>query len=105
MSAFDGPLLAAAALLVLAGVAKIVRPDATVGALRSVGAPASVLAVRALGAWEATLGTAALIVGGVVVDVLVGAAYAAFLAFVVSARWRGGAVTSCGCFGRDDTPP
>ena len=105
MSAFDGPLLAAAALLVVAGVAKIVRPASTIGALRSVSAPATALSVRIVGVAESTLGATALIIGGVVVDVSIAAAYAAFLTFVLIARRRGGAVASCGCFGREDTPP
>lgn len=105
MSAFDGPLLAAALLLVVAGVAKIVRPESTVGALHSVSAPASTWSVRILGAGEIALGAAALIIGGVVVDTLVAVAYAAFLTFVLVARRHGGAVASCGCFGREDTPP
>ena len=36
---------------------------------------------------------------------LVAASYAAFTAFVLLARSRGGVLASCGCFGRADTPP
>ena len=31
--------------------------------------------------------------------------YLVFFAVVVSARWRGGPLATCGCFGRPDTPP
>jgi hypothetical protein len=37
--------------------------------------------------------------------VLVALSYLAFAAFVVAALRRGTMVGSCGCFGREDTPP
>lgn len=44
-------------------------------------------------------------VGGAVPTGLVAVAYLAFTAFLVLALSRGGAVSSCGCLGRPDTPP
>ena len=43
--------------------------------------------------------------GGAVVWALVAASYLAFAAFVVAALRRGTMLGSCGCFGREDTPP
>ena len=100
-----GPFLAAAALLVLAGVPKVVDPSSLVRALRSVGLPASAALVRLLAVGEVAVGTAALVVPGRVTGVLVLLAYVAFSAFVALALRRGGVLASCGCFGRPDTPP
>ena len=43
--------------------------------------------------------------GGRYAWLLVAAAYLGFAGFVVLAMSRGGAVSSCGCFGAPDTPP
>jgi hypothetical protein len=103
--ALDGPVLAAAALLVAAGAPKVVRPDDAVGALRSVGLRVPGPVVRGFGAAEAVLGAIALVAGGRIAVALVAASYAGFTAFVVHALRSGGAVSSCGCVGRPDTPP
>ena len=105
MAPTTGPLLVAAVLLVLAGAPKVVDPALAVGALRSVGARVPPVAVRAMGAVEAALGLATLLIGGRVLAGLVAASYAGFTAFLVVALRRGGAVSSCGCVGREDTPP
>ncbi|HEX5365051.1 MAG TPA: MauE/DoxX family redox-associated membrane protein, partial [Acidimicrobiales bacterium] len=99
------PALAAAGLLVAAGAAKVVDPSRTVGALRALHLPASDRSVRAGAAAEATLGAAALAVGGTAWWALVGASYVAFAAFVATALRAGTAVGTCGCFGGEDTPP
>jgi hypothetical protein len=100
-----GPFFAFALLLVVAGAMKALRPGTAVLALRSVGAPVPPVAVRAGGAFEAVLGVCAILVGGRLCALAVGASYAAFAVFVVVAMRRGGVVSSCGCFGRADTPP
>jgi hypothetical protein len=103
--ALDGPVLAAAALLVAAGAPKVARPDDALGALRSIGVRVPGAVVRGLGAAEAALGAIALLVGGRIAVALVAASYAGFTAFVLRALGTGGAVSSCGCVGRPDTPP
>jgi hypothetical protein len=105
VSVLLAPFAAAAMLLVAAGAPKARRPDPAVRALRSVGWRVPPAAVRVLGAAEAALGLVALTMGGRPVSVLVAVSYAAFTGFVVVALRRGGALASCGCFGRPDTPP
>lgn len=105
MAAITGPALAAAALLALAGAQKVLDPTMTVGALRALRMPASDLLVRAGAALELALGVAAVSVGGAALWVLVAASYLAFALFVLVALQRGTMLGSCGCFGREDTPP
>jgi hypothetical protein len=111
-----GLYLVAAGLLLVAGVAKAVRPDDTARALTALiartprGRAAIPLArarrlVRAGASTEAGLGLTALLLPRPVTAALVAASYAAFGAVVAYARWRGGPLATCGCFGRPDTPP
>jgi hypothetical protein len=83
----------------------VVHPANTVGALRSIGRRVRPVTVRAFGAGETALGIAALITGARVLAALVALSYAAFSVFLVVALRSGGAVSSCGCIGRADTPP
>jgi hypothetical protein len=106
-----GLYLIAAALLVAAGIAKAVRPDDTARALWALlprgCAPSQRRlrgAVRAGALAEAVLGLAALGVPRPLTAALVALSYAAFTVVVVYARARGGALATCGCFGRPDTP-
>jgi len=109
MSPAFGPYLAAAALLVGAGVAKARRPDDTARAVRQLTGRASLAAVsalvRCLAVAEALLGAAALAHPDPFSAALVGASYLGFTGFVLWARARGGALATCGCFGTPDTPP
>ncbi|MCW2549516.1 MAG: hypothetical protein JWN96_3976 [Mycobacterium sp.] len=109
MHSLAGPFAAFALLLILAGVAKAVRPLPTVRALRSVNLPSSKVAVRLLGAGESALALVALFASGRIVGsitaALVAVSYASFAAFVFYARARGGTISSCGCFGKADSPP
>jgi uncharacterized membrane protein YphA (DoxX/SURF4 family) len=105
MPALTAPLLVAALLLVAAGAAKVVDPTMTVGALRALGLPSKPLLVRAGALAEALIGVLAIVVGGAVWWSLVAASYLAFGAFVVVALRAGAMVGSCGCFGREETPP
>jgi hypothetical protein len=103
VEALTPPLLIAAALLVVAGVPKVLRPAATARALAGVGLPGRSSLVRLLGAAEVAIGTAAIAAGGPLPALAVGTAYLGFAAFVAIAMGRGGA--SCGCLGGDETPP
>jgi hypothetical protein len=95
----------AASLLAVAGALKVLDPAMTVGALRSMGLPSSPALVRAGAGVELALGVAALAVGGAALWSLVALSYLAFAAFVLAALRRGTMLGSCGCFGREDTPP
>jgi hypothetical protein len=110
VSVLAGPFAIAAVLLAVGGAAKAVRPRDTALALSAVGVkfppllPGRVV-VRVGGAVEAVVGVAALLVGGPVLCALVAASYLAFAGFVVVALRTGAPISSCGCFGKVDTPP
>ena len=99
-----GPFLAAAGLLVVAGVPKIVDPLPLVRALHAAGMPAGRLLVRAFAVAEVGVGGWALTAPGRLSAALVAAAYLVFTAFVARVLGRGGVLGSCGCFGKPDTP-
>jgi hypothetical protein len=103
--ALTAPALVSAILLALAGAQKLVDPTMTVGALRALRLPASPALVRGASAAELALGMAAVTVGGAPLWWLVALSYLAFAAFVVAALRKGTMIGSCGCFGREDTPP
>ena len=105
MPAFAGPLYVFSGLIVVAGAMKIVQPSITGGALRQSGLPGSTIVVRALGAGEIAIGLTAIATGSPASAWLVAIAYAGFTAFVVNALVRDLPVGSCGCFGKEDTPP
>ncbi len=105
MPVLTGPFLAAALLLVMAGLSKVADPAPLVRAGRSVGVPVLGPTVRVLAGVEVVLGAAAVLTGSRVAAALVSLSYAGFTAFVLLARRRGGVLASCGCFGRVDTPP
>lgn len=108
-----GPYLVACALLVIAGVMKLIRPDDTARAMALV-VPSHLrrlLQVRTLrvlirsGALaEVALGTVAMFLPRPVPAALVAASYAIFAGVVVYVRSQGGSLASCGCFGTLDTP-
>jgi hypothetical protein len=109
-----GLYMVACGLLVLAGVAKALRPGDTARALaelagarpgRRLGADRLAPVVRALAALEALVGVAALVEPRRPVAALVLLSYLAFAGFVCYARIRGGSLATCGCFGSPDTPP
>lgn len=105
MPTWGGPLVAAAVLLVLAAVPKIGYPDDTARALRSTGLPGTTTLVRGLAVAELAIGAYALLIGDRFSAILVAASYLGFSGFVLLARSRKGVVSSCGCFGKSDTPP
>lgn len=92
----------AAAVLVLAGAAKVRHPAGTVAALAGAGLRASGWPVRLLGVVEVAVGATVLSVGGVAPAAGAALLYAGFAAFVVRQRRRAGA--TCGCFGEERTP-
>jgi hypothetical protein len=102
-----GLYLVACGLLVIAGVAKAIRPGDTARALAGlipVPVPRMSIVVRLGSMGEAALGSAALIVPSTASAGMVAVSYAAFAITVAYARSKGGAIASCGCFGRPDTP-
>ncbi len=105
MGAWSGPFLVATLLLATAGLAKLVRPNDTVGALRAMGIRVPPVAVRTGGGAEAAVALGAALTGAPPLAAVVGASYLAFTIFVAVALARGLPIASCGCFGRIDTPP
>lgn len=104
-SALGATALAAAVLLVVAGLPKVLDPGDLVRALRSIGLPAHPLLVRAFALAEVLAGGAAIVLANRPALVAVALLHAGFTAFVLVALARGGVVASCGCFGQADTPP
>jgi hypothetical protein len=101
MAALDALFLVAAAVLLLAGMAKVHRPAPTARALADAGWPASDAIVRGLGGVEILVGLAALAVGGRIAATALGAAYLGVTAVAWRQR-RAGA--DCGCFGASTAP-
>ncbi|WP_432545534.1 MauE/DoxX family redox-associated membrane protein [Kineococcus sp. SYSU DK004] len=104
MNPLTVPLLVGAALLVVAGVAKVRRPRSTAQALRTQSLPSGTALVRLLGAAE-LLVVALALSGSPAGAWALAAAYAGFTAFVVLALVRRRPLSSCGCFGAADVPP
>lgn len=99
-SAWSGPLVVAAVVLVLAGAAKAWRPAGAARALAAFGLPPSTSLVRALAVVEVAIGGAAAVEGGRVAGAAVAACYLAFAAAVGPLARADG--SGCGCFGQDD---
>ncbi len=98
------PYAAAAVLLLVAGVPKVLDPEPTRRAAEQAGLPSSVAIVRLLGVAEVVVGGVALLVGGPLPALAVAAFYVGFAGVVTRALVRGD-VASCGCFNGDDSPP
>ena len=106
--ALAGPFLAAAGLLVVAGLPKVADPQPLVRALRSAGlalrpGPGAAL-VRTFAVAEVALGGWAVAAPGRANAALLAAAYLVFTVFVARVLLHGGVLGSCGCFGKPDTP-
>lgn len=101
----EGALAIAAALLVVSGVAKLIDPAPTAGALDAAGLPAQRSTVAVLGLVEILVGSAGLVFPGRWPPALVAAVYLGFAGFVGAALNGRFPLQSCGCFGRPDTPP
>jgi Methylamine utilisation protein MauE len=110
VSVLAGPFTIAVVLLAVGGALKAARPRDTAQALTAVGVqfpsffPARA-AVRVGGMVETVIGVGALLTGGPVLAALVAASYLAFAGFVLIALRTGAPISSCGCFGKVDTPP
>ena len=90
-------------VLVITGVAKMARPHDVEKALIALGLPRLPYVGVALGVGEVAIGVAALFVTfGLVVQ---GLLYLVFAGWVAVALHRNIPLASCGCLGRDDTPP
>lgn len=98
--------LSAVALTLLAasGIAKLVDPDPTVGAMTAAGLHSNRLTARSLGLAEILAAALGLAWGGVWLIAALGL-YTGFAVFTLMAVQRRIPVQSCGCFGREDTPP
>jgi len=99
---------AAAVLLIIAGMAKVMRPSTTADMLLSLGVREVGYLRRervavVLGIVETGIGIGALTIGGPVAAATVGVFYVGFAAAVLRALSVG--AVSCGCFGRVDAPP
>ena len=101
-----GLYLIGSVLLVLAGVAKAIRPGDTARALTEVlpGRLHLQGLVRAGAAAEALIGAVAFFIPRPFPAALVCASYLGFAAYVAYVRQRRGPLATCGCFGQPDTP-
>lgn len=92
------------ALLGASGVAKLFDPDPTAGAMRAAHLPAGRSIVRLLALLEIASALAGLAFGGYWVSGAL-VLYLGFTLFTAAAVRGRIPVQSCGCFGREDTPP
>ena len=100
-----GPLAALALLLLAAGVAKLVAPEATAAALVALGLPPGASpgwGARALGAGEVALSVWVLTAGSRAAAMGLALAHLAFTA--VTVRLISRPSVPCGCFGAPDAP-
>ena len=105
MLAHSGPTLALLGLLALAGGMKAASPDATSGALRAAGLPHARVLVQGMGLVEVLIGVSGIVLGSSIPAVAAAGFYAGFTWFVVHALRHQLPISSCGCFGANDTPP
>ncbi|HYH29309.1 MAG TPA: MauE/DoxX family redox-associated membrane protein [Pseudonocardia sp.] len=104
MPALFVPYVAAAVLLLVAGIPKAIDPEPTRRAASGAGLPSGTATIRAFGVAEAALGAAALLLDSWVPAALVALTYAGFAAVVARGLVRGD-MESCGCFNGEDSPP
>lgn len=90
-------------VLVITGAAKIVKPHDVEKALVALGLPRIPYAGLALGIGEVAVGIGALFLSPALI--IQGSLYLAFAIWVTVALQRNVPLASCGCLGRDDTPP
>ena len=91
-------------LLVVAGAAKLRRPEPSVPTLHALGLPARAWLIRAGAAVELAVGAAGLAAWRTAAAA-VATPYAGFAVVTGIQLVRGGPSASCGCFGTDDVPP
>jgi hypothetical protein len=95
----NGLLAVGALLLAGAGAAKVAKPRNTALAM---GLAPSV--IRAGAAAELMVGLGALVSAAPVTAILVGASYVGFAIYVGGSLLRHAPLSTCACFGEDDTP-
>jgi hypothetical protein len=105
VNALAGPWTIVTGLLLLGGVLKAAQPADTARALQALGVHASKRLVRTGGVAEVGIAAGALVTGAWPLAALVAISYLMFLTFVVAALRSKTPLSSCGCFGRADTPP
>lgn len=92
-------------VLVASGGAKLLRPSATATSLRELSIPSPLVSARLLGLVEIVLGVIAIATGHPLAWAAVALSYAGFAVFILWALGDPERLGSCGCFGREDTPP
>ncbi|HXY94239.1 MAG TPA: MauE/DoxX family redox-associated membrane protein [Acidimicrobiia bacterium] len=105
MTVLAGPFAIATVVLALGGASKMLEPADTANALRALHLPSGRVLVRVGGAFELVVALAALVTGATVLAAVVALSYAAFAVVVMLALGSGRAISTCGCFGKVDTPP
>lgn len=109
MELLVAPYVAAALLLIVAGVAKAMEPLPLARALSAGGlglrGPVLVPLVRVAALGEAVMGALAVVTPSALTAGLVCVSYAGFTGFGMLALRRGSPLASCGCFGGRHTPP
>jgi hypothetical protein len=103
-SAWSGPLVMAAAVLVVAGGAKALRPRAAAAALGRLGLPVGAAGVRLLAGAEVATGAAGVVIGGSLAAGAVAGWYVGFTV-VAAALARAPEEQGCGCFGSAGARP
>ncbi len=92
-------------LLILTGIAKLRSPNDTARALRAMNIPMPRVATGLVASLEVVVGTGALALGSSLLYGVQAGLYAVFLAWVIAALVKEVPMASCGCLGREDTPP
>ncbi|MCL1600375.1 MAG: hypothetical protein M3112_02410 [Actinomycetia bacterium] len=105
MPIIAGPFHVIVGLLLVAGVAKLVRPGATAEVAKAAGILASTWVVRIFALVEIAAAMAAFIVGGWIPALIVGISYIVFAGFVTMLKVRGIETAGCGCFGQESEDP
>jgi hypothetical protein len=99
------PFLVAAALLMVGGAVKVIRPAPAIRALDDAWLPSGPGKVRLLAAAEMGVGAGCLIVPGRALAACLAGTYFLFAAFLVRLMRAGPSAESCGCVGSRATPP
>lgn len=92
-------------LLILTGIAKLRRPNDTARALGAMNIPMPRVATGLLASMEVIVGAGALVLGSSLLLGVQAGLYTLFLAWVAAALVKEVPIASCGCLGREDTPP
>jgi uncharacterized membrane protein YphA (DoxX/SURF4 family) len=94
-----------ALLLIVTGTAKLRRPTDTARALAAMRLPFPGLLTQLVAIAEVTIGVGGFVVGTSTLFAAQALLYALFLAWVATAIAKDIPIASCGCLGREDTPP